>query len=190
MLAKIRKFYATFDDKGIAAIYPGRTVQARIINVTEKRLRVEIFGIEVGIRTTDLCWEWIGDLRDKPEYQVGNTILVKIKDVEYPTGSRTGNWYENIKVSAEARSLTPDVREENFEKIHVQGIYSGEITEIHDNTYYIHLASGVNAVAHEVAGTAIPMIKDKIVFVCTRKNVDNCVAVGIITRVIQTAFTR
>jgi len=44
----------------------------------------------------------------------------------------------------------------------------------------------VNAIAHSVSGSALPLKKDKVAFACTRKDPKNNVVLGIITRVIQT----
>ena len=40
-------------------LYEGRIVQARVIAVAEKVVRVEVFGVETSILARDLAWDWI-----------------------------------------------------------------------------------------------------------------------------------
>ena len=46
-------------------IYEGRIVQARVIAVAEKVVRVEVFGVETSILARDLAWDWIGDAHER-----------------------------------------------------------------------------------------------------------------------------
>jgi len=187
---KILKYYATFDEEGAALIYPGRVIQARVVGVNEKRVRVEAFGLETSLRTTDIAWEWIADAREY--YQVGDSILLKIKSVTYPEGNRDkeGRWLRNIKFEAEAKSLQENKTIEKFESIREQGKYRGVVTDVVNGTYYIHLADGVNAIAHSINGPTIPMKRDVIAFSCTYKDPKTYVAVGIITRVVRGGYGR
>lgn len=54
----------------------GRVVQARVIAVADKSIRVEIFGVECSIMARDLAWDWIGDAHDR--FAVGDQILVGV----------------------------------------------------------------------------------------------------------------
>ena len=60
MLKKRQIFYLDTDASGLYRIYDGRIVQARVIAVAEKVIRVEIFGVECSIMARDLAWDWIG----------------------------------------------------------------------------------------------------------------------------------
>lgn len=53
------------DTSGAYRIYEGRTVQARVIAVAEKAVRIEAFGVECSIMARDLSWDWIGDANDR-----------------------------------------------------------------------------------------------------------------------------
>ncbi len=46
-------------------VYEGRIVQARVIAVAEKVVRVEVFGVETSILARDLAWDWIGDAHER-----------------------------------------------------------------------------------------------------------------------------
>lgn len=65
MLKKRKIFYMDTDDAGEYRIYDGRIVQARIIAVSEKAVRIEAFGVETTVMARDLSWDWIGDARER-----------------------------------------------------------------------------------------------------------------------------
>ena len=56
MLKKRKIFYMDTDDAGEYRIYDGRIVQARIIAVSEKAVRIEAFGVETTVMARDLSW--------------------------------------------------------------------------------------------------------------------------------------
>lgn len=188
MTRKRKEFYASFDEDNSVKIYPGKVVEARVIGVAEKRVRFEIFGVEVSVHAADLSWEWIADARD--DYFVGDRVLLNVSNVKYPEGKHDSTWLEGITVEAEAKSLTPNYMQDNFDKIAEQGKYLGTVTDIHNETYFIRLDTGVNAISHQVTGSAVPMKKDRVAFACTRKDTNTLVAIGLITRVIHTRYGR
>ena len=49
MLRKRQTFYFDTDEMGEHLIYEGRVVQARVVAVAEKVIRVEVFGVETSI---------------------------------------------------------------------------------------------------------------------------------------------
>ncbi|MDD4509904.1 MAG: RNA-binding protein, partial [Oscillospiraceae bacterium] len=65
MLKKRQIFYLNTDAAGMYRIYEGRIVQARVIAVAEKVVRVEVFGVECSILARDLAWDWIGDAHER-----------------------------------------------------------------------------------------------------------------------------
>ena len=64
MLRKRQTFYLDTNEDGVPMIYEGRVVQARVIGVAEKVLRVEVFGVECTIFARDLSAAWFGDARE------------------------------------------------------------------------------------------------------------------------------
>ena len=46
-------------------LYPGRVVEARVIAVAPKVVRLEVFGVEVSVRARDMAWEWMVDAGEK-----------------------------------------------------------------------------------------------------------------------------
>lgn len=102
MRKKRQIFYIDEDLNGEQRVREGRLVQARIIGVHEKVLRLEIFGVETTILARNLSWEWIGDVHD--HYCVGDHIVVRITKVEIED-------IDNIRIGAAVRSDVNSARD-------------------------------------------------------------------------------
>ncbi len=176
MLKKRQMFYFADEDGTKPMLYPGRMVQARVIAVAPKAVRLEVFGVEVSVRARDMAWEWMVDASEK--FQIGDLVLVTVNEV-------TCRSAEEITVSVDAKSATANVNKDNLKKCHRQGKYVGTITDVYKGTYFIRLDIGVNAVAHSCNMASLPSKKDKVGFVVTRINDNYEVAEGIITRLIK-----
>lgn len=176
MMKKRQTFYMERDANGVHRIYHGRIVQARIISVAEKAVRVEIFGVETTIHPKDLAWYWISDARDY--FSIGDTILLRILSV-------TRDNIEDIRVTADARSLQADTSRDVLSRCRVQSKYAGKVTDVHRGVVYMRLSNGVNAVAHSCLDHRTPGKKDDVTFVVTKLDEEWGVAVGIITRIIR-----
>ena len=177
MLKKRQIFYLDTDADGMRRIYEGRLVQARVIEVAVKVVRVEIFGIDHPILARDLSWDWIGDARER--FSVGDRILVRILKVQRDEKP------ENISVTADIKSVSNNSFRENLKKCRVQGKYAGKVTDVYKGIVYIRLSNGVNAVAHSCYDARTPGKKDDVSFVVTRIDEERGIAVGIITRIIR-----
>lgn len=175
MRKKRQLFFIDEDINGEHRVREGRLVQARIIGVHEKVLRLEIFGVETTILARNLSWEWIGDVHD--HYSVGDHIVVRITKIDVLD-------VDNIKISAEVRSLTNSSRD-NLKLCRIQGKYSGKIIDIHKGVFFIRLTNGVNAVAHSCRDRRYPGKKDDVSFTVTHIDEERGTAVGIITRIIK-----
>ncbi len=176
MLKKRQIFYLDTDAAGMYRVYEGRIVQARVIAVAEKVIRVEIFGVECSIMARDLAWDWIGDAHER--FSVGDQVLVRILSVR-----REG--LEDMGVKADVKSVTQDTHHENLKKCRIQSKYAGKVTDVHKGVVYIRLSNGVNAVAHACYDYRTPGKKDDVSFAVTKIDEERGVAVGIITRIIR-----
>jgi ribosomal protein S1 len=176
MLKKRRQFYLNTDAGGIPPIHEGRIVQARVIAVADKVIRIEVFGIECSVPARDLSWDWIGDAHDR--YSVGDEILVRIVGVDAADP-------EDIAIRVDVKSVAGGGRGDNLNKCRVQGKYAGKVTDIHKGVVFISLANGVNAVAHSCYDRRTPGKKDDVSFAVTHLDTERGVAVGIITRIIK-----
>lgn len=176
MLKKRQIFYLDQDTSGQAKIHDDRLVQARVIAVAEKVVRVEIFGVETPILARDLSFDWLGDARER--FHVGDNILVRILEVQADTP-------ESITVRADVKSVDGNTSIENMKKCKVQGKYAGTVEDIHKGTVFVRLSIGVNAIAHSCYDTRTPGKKDDVSFVVTHIDEERNVAVGIITRIIR-----
>ncbi len=175
MYKKRQTFYMETDKNGMFRIYEDRIVQARVIAVAEKAIRVEIFGVDCAMPVKDLSWDWIGDARER--FSIGDEILVRIKEVRRSS-------IKDLYVYADARSVT-DNRVANLELCKVQGKYAGRVTDTHKGVVYIRLNNGVNAIAHSCLDRRMPGKKDDVSFAVTSLDKDKGVALGIITRIIK-----
>ena len=61
MLKKRQTFYTAENEGEKPMLYPGRVVEARVIAVAPKVIRLEVFGVEVSVRARDMAWEWMQD---------------------------------------------------------------------------------------------------------------------------------
>ena len=175
MLKKRQIFYLP-DANGNSRVCVDRVVQARVVAVAEKVVRVEIFGVETSILASDLSWDWLGNANEM--FHVGDQILVRILDI-------TADDLEHISVRADVKSVNGDTSKANLSKCKIQGKYAGTITDIHKGTLFVRLTIGVNAIAHSCYDSRTPGKKDEVSFVVTRIDEDRNVAVGLISRIIR-----
>ena len=173
---KKRQIFYLPDANGNSRVCEDRIVQARVIAVAEKVVRVEIFGTECSILARDLSWDWMGDATER--FHVGEQILVRILSVKLHS-------LEDISVKADVKSVNVNTSKENLSKCKIQGKYAGTVTDIHKGTVFVRLHIGVNAVAHSCYDNRLPGKKDEVSFVVTRIDADRNVAVGLISRIIK-----
>ena len=175
MLKKRKLFYFEPDDEGRCRVYPGRIIQARVIMVAEKAVRIEAFGAECTIKARDLSWDWIGDARDR--FNVGDQILVRITEIQDDS-------LDTLKIQADAKSVSGN-KQNNLNLCRVQSKYAGKVTDVHKGTVYVRLTNGVNAIAHSCYDRRMPGKKDDVSFAVTGIDEERGVALGIITRIIR-----
>lgn len=176
MLRKRKTFYQDIDAAGMPRVYAGRVVQARVIAVAEKVVRVEVFGVECSILARDLAWDWIGDARDR--FSVGDKILVRIQEVNVDS-------LEDITIRADVKSVSNTTSRERLKLCRIEGKYAGTVTDVRRGVVYIRLNNGVNAIAHACYDYRMPGKKDDVSFAVTRIDEESGIAIGIITRIIK-----
>ena len=176
MMKKRQIFYLDQDVSGNHKIYEDRVVQARVIAVAAKVVRVEIFGVETSIPARDLSFDWLGDANER--FHVGDHILVRILDVQAEDP-------EHISVKADVKSVEGNTSKANMALCKVQGKYAGTVEDIHKGTVFVRLSIGVNAIAHSCYDNRQIGKKDTVSFVVTHIDEERNVAVGIITRIIK-----
>ena len=176
MLRKRQSFYLDKDELGEPMIYEGRVVQARVVAVAEKIIRVEVFGVECAIVARGLSRSWVGDAAEK--YSVGDRILVRVLRI-------SGSTAEDLSITVDVRSVFKDGDQENLKKCSPGGRYAGRVTDIRGGVVYIRLNNGVNAIAHSCYDRRAPGKRDDVSFSVTRLDPEQGVAIGIITRIIK-----
>lgn len=175
MLRKRTQFYLGQGDNP-PMIVPGRIVEARVIAVAQKAVRLEVFGVECSLKARDMAWEWMSDANER--FSIGDVVNVKVMKVN-------GDTADNLKIEVSAREATPNVNRENLLRLRRQGKYVGKVTDVYRGTYFLHLNCRVNAVAHSCNTASLPAQGDEVGFLVTRINEDREVAEGIITRIIK-----
>jgi hypothetical protein len=176
MFRKRKTFYMDANELGEHMIYEGRVVQARVVAVAEKMIRVEVFGVECSIVARGLSWLWIGSARD--HFSVGDRILVRVLKID-----RTD--VEHLSIQVDARSVLGIDSGENLKKCQPQSRYAGRVTDVRKGVVFIRLNNGVNAIAHSCYDLRTPGKKDDVSFAVTHLDEEQGVAVGIITRIIK-----
>ena len=176
MLLKRQKFYFDINADGNKHIYEGRIVQARVVAVGEKAIRVEVFGIECSINARDLSWNWMGDAHEY--YSVGDKVLVRVQSVK-------GTSPADLRITADIRSISQNSMQENLSKCRAQSKYVGKVTDVRKGVVYIRLNNGVNAIAHTCFDYRMPGKKDEVSFAVTKLDEEKGFALGIITRIIR-----
>lgn len=176
MLRKQRTFYLTPGVDSKPQIYPDRIVQARVIAVAEKAIRIEVFGVECTVSARLLSWQWIGDAHEL--YTVGDVILVKVSSVDISDPA-------HITIEADPRSITENTVLEKLKSVKEQDRYAGQVTDVHKGMVFIRLYNGINAVSHSCLDERLPAKRDHVSFVVTHVNLDQGVVVGIVTRIIR-----
>lgn len=176
MLKKRQVFYMNTDPSGAYRIYDGRTVQARVIAVAEKAVRIEAFGVECSIMARDLSWDWIGDANER--FSVGDQILVRILEVKRDS-------LEDLAIRADVKSVSENTNRTYLKQCRVQSKYAGKVTDVHKGVVYVRLTNGANAIAHTCLDRRTPGKKDDVSFAVTHIDEDRGVAMGIITHIIK-----
>ena len=176
MLKKRMTFYFDTDRNGSYKIYDGRIVQARVVAVAEKAIRIEAFGVECTIFAKDLSWDWIGDAHER--FSVGDHILVRILSVNRDN-------IETLSIKADVKSATEATMRPKLSMCRVQSKYAGKVTDVSRGVIYIRLTNGINAIAHSCLDRRMPGKKDDVSFAVTHIDEERGVAVGIITRIIK-----
>ena len=164
------------DAEGKYRIYEGRIVQARVIAVAEKVIRVEVFGVETSILARDLAWDWIGDAHER--FSVGDEVLVRILSVRR-------NSLEDLASGPTSRALRKTLTGTTCRSAASRASTPERSPMFIKGVVYVRLANGVNAVAHSCYDYRMPGKKDDVSFAVTRLDMERGVAVGIITRIIR-----
>lgn len=176
MLAKRNKFF--FDEHGgTHMVTEGRVVQARIISVAEKTVRLEIFGVECSVPARELSWEWVGDARE--QFHVGDAVLTQVTSIECNPETK------EIKLEASMKAITKNEVLERLEYCKVQGQYFGDVTDVRGDVCFVKLNLGVNALGVACKDTRKPGKKDQVKLVVTRLDQERGMAVGIITSIVR-----
>ncbi len=180
MMRKRNTFFSQTNPDGSYRIFEGRIVQARVIAVAEKVIRVEVFGVECPIIARDISWDWMGDCHDY--YRIGDRILVRVTEIQNRDDPA------NLRIRADIRSIKDSNTIEKLKSCRLQSKYVGTITDIRNGRIYIRLSNGINAIAQTCYDTRMPGKRDEVSFVLTKIDMERRIAMGIVSRIIRQNF--
>lgn len=176
MLRKRKRFYLETDELGQHMIEEGRTVQARVVAVAEKVIRLEVFGVECTVVERGSSRMWMGNARD--QHYVGELILVQVSEIERHQNP------EHLRIQVDVCSVYGDAWEK-LSQCQPQCRYVGQVTDVRRGVVYVRLNNGANAIAHTCYDMRMPGKKDTVSFSVTRLDEKRGIAIGIITRIIK-----
>lgn len=175
MRRKRKRFYLDTDELGRHMIEEDSVVQARVVAVAEKALRVEVFGVECNVAARGSSWLWAGSARDR--HYVGEIIPVRVLKIDRINVDR-------VAIQVDARDVFGDGGD-NLSNCQPQCRYVGQVTDMRRGVVYVRLNNGVNAIAHTCYDARMPGRKDTVSFAVTRLDEAHGIAIGIITRIIK-----
>lgn len=175
MRRKRKRFYMDTDELGNHLIEEGGMVQARVVAVADKLIRLEVFGVECTVAARRMSRMWVSSARDK--HYVGELIPVRVTQIERVNVDR-------IAIRVDARDVFGETGD-NLSLCQPNGRYVGEVTDVHKGIFFIRLSIGVNAISHECRDMRMPGRKDTVSLTVTRLDEKNGVALGIINRIIK-----
>ena len=175
MRRKRKRFYMDTDELGNHLIEEGGMVQARVVAVADKLIRLEVFGVECTVAARRMSRMWVSSARDK--HYVGELIPVRVTQIERVNVDR-------IAIRVDARDVFGETGD-NLSLCQPNGRYVGEVTDVHRGIFFIRLSIGVNAISHECRDMRMPGRKDTVSLTVTRLDEKNGVVLGIINRIIK-----
>ena len=170
-------FFFDKDDKGRYKIYEDSLVEARIIGLGASSLHVEIFGVECGIPTREISWDWITDVSER--FSVGDRVMVRITEIK----GREND--EAFSISASVRLAQSSRQAELLKTVSKGNLYTGQVMDIRKGTYLIKLSNGVNALAHSNYSRKNILRNDIVAFVVNRIDNKTVMVTGNIIRLIR-----
>jgi small subunit ribosomal protein S1 len=110
----------------------GQIVEATIIKVKMKEMRIEIGGIEVTLKAPEISYEWIDDLRER--FKINDKINVKVMEVDK----------KEKKLVVSPKALMKDPYPDCARRYVVGGDYRGKVTGTNLIGVYVNLEPGVD----------------------------------------------
>lgn len=187
MLKKRLRAYYILTENGTPRITVNSYVQARVIAVFDRAIRIEVFGVEHTIFGRNLAWEWIGDAHDA--FSVGQILIARIDSIDFGHAEKnihiSEEYLKSLRIIANIKAAVPNMPAVALSKCLPQSHYAGRVVEINNGTIYVQLANGANAIAYSCRDRRAPGLHDDVNFVVTRISTKECCAIGLITRVIR-----
>ena len=153
-------------------INEGDIVEARVTHVTAKTAYVEVFGVEVGISTHEIAYEYINDVRER--YHAGDRVKVRITEIERDMSKESLAKDFNVAIKASIKSTLKDPREKYYDDYNVNDSCIGVVTRYNGNgdapRFFVNVAGEVDVLCWLKRGvTHMPIEGDKVTIKISRK---------------------
>lgn len=181
---RIHFWYGTTTD-GQPLLKVGDKAQARVIAVSRKGIRIEIFGVESFIHYRELAWTMVEDAHT--EFNVGDKVTVVITAIDR---NKEDNY--SVSYTASVKLALPDPRDEGMKLFTPNGMYMGTITYIRVPTeqnpnakpaVFVELMEGVQCMCRFPLGTIPPQRGAKAAVTITKQEPDKKYLFGTINHI-------
>ena len=166
-MEQLRIGYFVPTDGKEAIVKQGSIVEARILEKRYNKMRIEMFGVETWLKVRDMTYEWHADFSELS--YPDNLVLVKIMEIAEKE--------DEIIITASGKEACEDNRLEKLKQMRVGSCYSGTITGIHVENYYVRSDNGANVLVYLEGGYDVPAIGDRVVFYLS--HIDSKLKMGI-----------
>lgn len=125
------------DAEGLPKFFAGCIAEGTVIYTSRQSIIVDVGGADVRISVGELDYSYIKDARDL--YEVGQSIRLKILQVEEKRVKKYNNPYTLFNVTGSVKQMKKDNRPDLFTQFKVGGIYKGTIIEIIETGIFVKL---------------------------------------------------
>lgn len=180
---KVKRFRRFFgwngkgEKVGAPYVYQGARVEARVVAVKPKFMRVEVLGTTVTMLGNDLSHTRIPDLRT--EFHTGDTIVVKITEMklDHETGK------VQLRVSRKDAIDNPKYR--HFHKYAVDDLRLATVYALTNTGIFVHFEDGVECRCPHCAPPLRPAVGKRVQVRIKNTDPATCNIYGVIARVID-----
>ncbi len=126
----------------LRALEVGQTINARVVEIRDFGLFVDLGGITGLVHQSELSWK--RNVRPADIAKIGDSVDVKILEIERGKGSKG----KKTRVSLSIKALAADPWQENAERLKVGSVQRGEVVKAVEVGAFIRLAPNIDGLLH------------------------------------------
>lgn len=165
MELRAKSFYKARKGKKKAEIEEGSRTFAKVVSVKNNRVKVEMSGIETTLRSEDLSWRALEDLRN--EFKVGQEFEVIVHDIEEVDYESLNKTYKLFTAKASRREALPNPAELFYSQFKIGQRIGGVIKAQNEHGVFVDLAGKMDVLCPPPA-VGIPVRGDKCIIEITK----------------------